>query len=268
MVKIYTDTNVLRYFGIAFANTSLAKDLQVQLVLSPLTVMELLSQLGTKAAEEAFVVVRALPRFDFEMLPWPDDFFRMSFFNLPPRKVQPDLKNAVAKILNAAKGDDLRDEGKEMRALLDEYKDEAAKDFSALLDSWRSKGSVPEEEHRAILARSIARRAGFDEAKVNVDFVVNSLDAYYAFEKHRMQVGAQNRDYNVNKHSNDVWDAELLIYLAVPTLHLLTGDKGFRRVEKSSQANRIHIADAPCLKDPDCATEVIRGIIEAAGPAA
>jgi hypothetical protein len=274
MVKIYTDTNVLRYFGTAFAKTSLAKDLRVQLLLSPLTVMELISQLGTDGAEEAFAAVQALPRVhDAEatgMLPWPDDLFRMSLFNLPPGEdtITPALNNAVINVLNAAKAEDLRDEGKEMRALLDQAKGEAAKDFSAVLSGWRSEGPLPETEHKAIFARSIARRAGFDEAKVDVDSVVKNLNAFYVFEGHRMQVGAQNDDYNVGKHSNDAYDAELLIYLADPTLHLLTSDKGFRRVEKSSQANRVHIADADCLKDPDCATEALRSIVEAAGAAA
>jgi len=274
MVKIYTDTNVLRYFGTASADPSLGEDLQVQLLLSPLTVMELISQLGTGGAEEAFVAVQALPRVHNArktgMLPWSDDFFRMSLFNLPPDKdtITPALNNAVINILNAAKAEDLRDDGKEMRALLDEAKDETAKNFSAVLNSWQSEGPLSEADHKAIFARSIARRARFDEAKVDADFVVKSLNALYFFENHRMEVGAQSHDYNVDKHSNDVYDAELLIYLADPTLHLLTSDKGFRRVEKSSQANRVHIADAACLKNPECATKTIRSIVEAAGSVA
>ncbi len=274
MVKIYTDTNVLRYFGTAFAKVSLAEDLQVQLLLSPLTVMELISQLGTGGAEEAFAAIQALPRVHNAgatgMLPWSDDLFRISLFNLPPGRdtITPALNNAVINILNAAKAEDLRDDGKEMRALLDEAKDETAKNFSAVLNSWKSEGPLSETEHKAIFARSIARRAKYDETKVDVDFVVKSLNALYVFENHRMQVGTQNHDYNVYKHSNDVYDAELLIYLADPTLHLLTSDKGFRHVEKSSQSNRIHIADAACLKNPECATKTVRSIVEAAGSVA
>jgi len=268
MVKIYVDTNVLRYFGTAFANNSLAADLQVQLVLAPLALLELLSQLGTAGAEEAFMAVQSLRRFDFEMLPWPDDFFRMSFFNLPPRGDEPDLSNAVVNVLNAGKADDLRDDGKEMRTLYNECKNEAASVFSALLDSCRSKGLVPEEEHRAIFARSVAHRAGFDGARVDVGFVVKSLDAYYVFASDTIQAGTGNLGYNVAKRSNDVYDAELLIYMAHPGLHLLTADKGFRRVEKSSQANRIHIADAACLKCPECAADTVRSIAEAAAVAA
>jgi len=274
MVRIYTDTNVLRYFGTAFAETSLPDDLQMQLLLSPLTLMELISQLGTEGAEEAFAAVQALPRVHNAgatgMLPWSDDLFRICLFNLPPGKdtITPALNNAVINILNAASAEDLSDDGKELRSLLDAGKNEAAKNFSAVLNSWRSEGGLAEEDHRAVFARSIARRAGFEEAKVDVDFVVKNLNALYVFEKHRMEVGAQNHDYNVDKHCNDVYDAELLIYLADSTLHLLTSDKGFRRVEKSSQANRVHLADAACLKDPDCATKTIRSIVEAAGTVA
>lgn len=194
----------------------------------------------------------------------------MTLFNLPPGEdtITPALNNAVINILNAAKVEDLRDDGKEMRALLDEAKGETAKNFSAVLNSWRSEGPLSETEHKAIFARSCARRAGFDETRVDVESVVKSLNALYVFEKHRMQVGAQNHDYNVDKHSNDVYDAELLIYLADPTLHLLTSDKGFCRIEKSSQADRVHIADPACLKNPECATNTIRRIVEAAGAVA
>jgi hypothetical protein len=236
--------------------------------------MELLSQLGTEGAEEAFAAIQTLPcvhnAAGTGMLSWPDDFFRTSIFNLSPGQetIAPALNNAILNVLNAAKAEELRDDGKEMRGLLDACKGEAAKNFSALLESWRSEGSVSEEEHRAIFSRSIAHRAGVDEAKVDVDFVVNSLNALYVFENHRMQVGVQNNDYNVDKHSNDVWDAELLIYLADPTLHLLTCDTGFHRVEKSSQANRVHIADVACLRDTKCATEAIRRIVASTGTVA
>src|SRR5271165_599167 len=131
---------------------------------------------------------------------------------------------------------------------------------------WRSEGPLPEEEHRAIFARSIARRAGVDEATVDVNFVVDHLNALYVFEETKIQVGAENTLYNVDKHSNDVYDAELLIYLADPTPHLLTSDKGFRRVEKSSQQKKVHIADADCLRDQACAERTIREMVEAITP--
>jgi len=266
-VKIYTDTNVLRYFGIAFAKTGLAEELQEHLLLSPIAVMELISQVGTSAAEEAFSAVQALPNVHNPagtgMLPWADDLFRISLFKLPPGKdtITPALNNAVVNVLNAAKAEEVVDDAKEMRTLLDKAKDEATQNFSAVLNAWRSEGPLSESDDKAIFARSIARQAGVEETGVDADFVVNSLDAYYTFEHGRMSVGAQHANYNVTKRANDVWDAELLIYLADPSLHLLTCDKGFERVSKSHQANRVHIADATCLKDPQCATAQLRTIL-------
>ena len=110
MVKVYTDTNVLRYFGIAFAEASLAEDLKVQLLLSPLTIMELLSQLGTGGAKEAFAAIHALPRVHSAaatgVLPWSDDLFRVSIFNLPPGEdtITPALKNAGCQCIEHSKG--------------------------------------------------------------------------------------------------------------------------------------------------------------------
>lgn len=269
MVKIYTDTNALRYLCTAFAHTDLPVDLKNQLLLSPLTMMELLSQLGTNGAEEAFASVQALPHVQNSaatgVLPWRDDFFRMSIFKLPPGQdtITPALNNAVINVLNASSVKDLHDEGKEMRALLDTEKNKSAKEFSDVLNGCRSEGPLAEAEHKAIFARSIAPQAHVDENKVDIDFVTKSLDAHFIFEKSRMSVGAQSYNYNVGKHSNDIYDAELLIYLADPTLHFLTSDTGFRRIQGSSQANRVHIVDPACLKDPECATKTLHSIIQA-----
>jgi hypothetical protein len=59
MVKIYTDMNALRWSANAFAHASLPE--QVQLLLLPLTVTELLSQFETEGSGEAFAATHALP---------------------------------------------------------------------------------------------------------------------------------------------------------------------------------------------------------------
>ena len=90
MVRIYTDTNVLRYFGEAFATSTVPKEIAIQLFLAPLAALELLSQLGTKGAESAFAAVRALPRVHNPaacgVLPWTDDFFRICLFKQQPEQ--------------------------------------------------------------------------------------------------------------------------------------------------------------------------------------
>lgn len=269
--KIYTDTNALRYFGTAFASASLAEDLRDQLLLAPFAVMELLSQLGTGGAKESFAAVKALPRVHNPsatgMLPWPDDSFRMSLFRLPPGRdvVTPAMNNAILNVLDAASPEDVKKDGEEIRALLDAAKQQSAEEFSDVLNARRTEGPLPEQEHKAIFARSVARQAGTDECAVDVDFVVDSLNAFYVFESTRMRIGAESREYNVNRRCNDIYDAELLVYLSDPTLHLLTSDKGFRRAEKSPQFSRVHIVEPGCLRDAERAERVIREILGKGG---
>jgi len=268
MVKIYTDTNVLRYFGEAFATVSVPQEIAVQLLLAPLAMLELLSQLGTADAEDAFAAVQALPRVHNPaacgMLPWSDDFFRICLFQQAPGKdsVTQSINNAVNNVLNATNDAELTTDGAEMRALLDAGKNEAVDNFTNLIASAKAEGKLGPSDDRRIFAQSIARRAGVDPASVDVDFVLTHLDAHYRFEQQRINAAIDNPEYNVRKRANDVYDAELLIYLADPSLHLLTCDTGFKRVGDSSQAGRIHIVPADALRVADTAVTTLKKLVE------
>ncbi len=270
MVRIYTDTNVLRYFGEAFVTRNVPQEIAVQLFLAPLAMLELLSQLGTGDAEGSFAAVQALPRVHNStacgVLPWSDDFFRMCLFKLQPDDdiVTQSINNAVNRVLNTARAAELKIEGQEMRTLLDKGKNEAADNFAALLASVKAGGRIGPAEDRRIFAQSIARRAGVEPESVDVDFVLAHLDAHYRFEQQRINAAIENPEYNVTKRANDVYDSELLIYLADPSLHLLTCDTGFKRANGSSQAKRIHIVPADALRDPDTAITTLQGIVESA----
>ena len=274
MVRIYTDTNVLRYFGEAFTTRTVPQEIAVQLFLAPLAILELLSQLGTEGAENAFAAVQALPRVHNPaacgVLPWSDDFFRTCLFKLQPGQdiITQSINNAVNRVLNAANAAELKAEGEEMRALLNKGKNEAADNFTALRASVSAEGRLDPAEERRIFAQSIARRAGVEPESVDVDFVLTHLDAHYRFEQQRINAAIDNPEYNVTKRANDVYDSELLIYLADPSLHLLTCDTGFKRASGSSQANRIHIVPTDALRDPETAITTLQGIVESAKAAA
>jgi hypothetical protein len=117
LVKIYTDTNVLHYFGEAFRTQAVPPEITVQLLLAPTAVLELLSQLGTKDSESAFAAVHALPRVhnpqECGVLPWSDDFFRMCLFQLPPGNdvMIQSLSKAIVRVLNATSAAELKIEG-------------------------------------------------------------------------------------------------------------------------------------------------------------
>lgn len=266
MVKIYTDTNVLHYFANAFVTEKFPDNVPVQLLLSPLSIMELLSQLGTDLAGSAFNAIHALPNVHNPvgtgMLPFSDDFFRIALFNLPPAAdtITPALNRAVNNVLAAKNADELRDEGIEMRALLDREKDREAANFDALLNSMRHEGPLNEAENQAIFARSIARRAGTDENNVDVARIIENLSAHFVFEQERIRVGAKTKNFNVAKRKNDLFDSELLIYLADPSLHLVTSDRGFRRANESPQAARVHIVTPASLSTSEEAITTLRNI--------
>jgi hypothetical protein len=59
--KIYFDTNVLLYFADAFRNRPVDVDLKEHFVVSPISILELLAEIGTEQAEEAFRTVKAFP---------------------------------------------------------------------------------------------------------------------------------------------------------------------------------------------------------------
>jgi len=274
MVKLYTDTNILRYFGEAFATKSISPELKMQLLLAPLSMLELLSQLGTDGAESAFAAVQALPRVHNPagtgVLPWTDNFFGMCLFKLPPGEdiAVTSINNAINRVLNASSAAELRAEGEEMRLLLDAGKNDAAAKFTELLNSVKAEGKVASDEDRRIFARSIAHRAGIDPESVDVPFVLTHLDAHYRFEQQRINAAIGNPEYNIQKRANDVYDAELLIYLADPSLHLLTSDTGFGRVGNSPQAQRIHILPMDTARDPDKAVAALQAIIASEVPTA
>lgn len=269
--RVYMDTNVLRYFGTAFADLTMDEDLRDRLLVAPISVMELLSQLATHGAPEVLLAIQAMLRvFNPQhtgVLPWSDDFFRMSVFDAPPKEdvITSSLNNAINNCLSVEwVNDDLKADAHEMQRLLDVAKTGTTDQFAALRQGWMVEG-LSENNHRNIFAHSIARRAGVPEDRVNVDTTILRLEALYTFEKAKLTEAANIVDYKPDKHENDVFDAELLVYLADLTLHLLTSDTGFRRAAASSQFARIHIVSPDCLRDRECATQTIRDVLYGSG---
>jgi hypothetical protein len=259
---------VLRHFGRAFARESLPDATSVDLLLGPLSLLELFSQLATPGAQEAFDAIQAFPRIHNPqatgLLPWSDEFFRISLFRLAPREdtLTSDLNSAVIKVLNAKSPEELRSDGEKMRDNLQGEKAASAAHFRALVETAREEGDLDAQQHKTIFAHSIARRSGVPEQGIAVDHIVNSLDAHLRFEMNRIETAIRNNKYNIERRRNDLLDAEFLIYLAEPSFHFLTCDKGFSRAGGSPQANRIHIASTADLETAEGAISTLRGIAQ------
>jgi len=89
MVFIYLDTNVIRYFGKAFHFTEVDSRIRSHIILSPLSVVELLAQLGGGAsdAKESFDAIQSmwnwLDRSNARILDWPRTFIKEHVFGIP-----------------------------------------------------------------------------------------------------------------------------------------------------------------------------------------
>jgi len=267
--KIYFDTNVLRYFADAFRNRPVDVDLKEHFVVSPISILELLAEIGTEQAEEAFRTVKAFPNiFDTDkpiaLLPWEREVFRVLVFDQAPEEDQLAelLSKAMSRALHANTATELRDDARQLRDLMDQTKQQATDDFAALLDSMRQHGAVADDEHRRIFANGIAHRADIPQQGIDPNLVIERLNALWAYEYEHVVNAAREQGYDPYRHQNDFYDIEQLVYLAQPDMNLLTSDRQFsRRARQSEQYRRIRWEPVHILRNPDQAIRVMRAMI-------
>jgi len=92
--------------------------------------------------------------------------------------------------------------------------------------------------------------------------IVAALSAYHEYDLNKLKVALANPNYNAEKHKNDLFDSEQLIYLGDPKLHFLVLDGGYvAKVVKSPFSGRIHHVERSRLAAPASAETVLREII-------
>lgn len=243
--RIYFDTVAFRQVGKAFEKSVLPPDLREKALISPLTVFEVLSQLTTAEADEVLKQIHAVPNWTNPkhtgLLPWPDD----ALFGIWFKKAPPDdgfterMTRAFNTCLATGSAKELQGEAGKLKDVMDKMKGKTAQDFGRLLEAARKEGLEGEKFSNAWL-QGIANRIKADPKSRNMSEIVSNLNAYHEFERGKLQVALNNKDYNPEKHRNDLLDAEQLIYLSDPSLHFLTCDKGFENLAGNSpQAKRI-----------------------------
>lgn len=239
--KVYFDTDSFRAVGRALEGEVLPDDIRDAIVVSPLSALEVMSQLTTVDADEVLREIRAMRSWlrplDAEILPWPDDVLAKLGFGktLETIDVARIIGTALRNCLGATAASQLQSAAGELKDFLDKAKYGTAQTFDQAL---ASAGAEPLDE---ALFRGTAQRVGAKpEPKAAAAFAEN-FSAYHEFEKGKLQAALNSRNYNAMKHRNDLIDAEQLVYLAIPGLHFITCDTGFRRVEGSAQASRIFI---------------------------
>ena len=145
---IYFDTNVVRYFAISFRDAPVDAALKQHFAMSPISLLELLSELATPDADAAFRTIQAFPNiFDTDhlaLLPWEDDVFRTLVFGQPqpPNPLVELLGNATRRGLSCEFPGRPRCRRRQLRDLMDQTTRITTDDFARLLDSWRAHNGI------------------------------------------------------------------------------------------------------------------------------
>lgn len=266
--RLYLDTVAFHQFGKAFAKAELPPELRDRMLISPITMFEVLSQLTTTGADDVLRQLQATLNWTNPkhtgLLPWPDD----ALFSIWFKKIAPDheFKTRMEKALNtclaANSPGELREEAGRLKDAMDETKDRTAQDFGLLLEAARKEGLDGEGFSKAWF-QGIANRIKADSASRDMAEIVTQLNAYHEFEKEKLRVALASKGYNPERHKNDLLDAEQLIYLSDPSLCFLTCDNGFRRIKDSPQAKRIFIVTPPEDLAKPTVVETVRKILGA-----
>jgi hypothetical protein len=111
----------------------------------------------------------------------------------------------------------------------------------------------------------LKRRLHLQSSTKSATEVVGALSAYYEFELNQLKVAVANLKYNFEKHRNDLFDVEQMVYLKDDNLHFLAIDGGYRtKVVNSPLRSKIHEVPRNRLTDPISAEEVLRELAASA----
>jgi hypothetical protein len=275
-LKLYCDTNVLRYFSLAFSNEELPQDIRENVVVSSISIVELLSQLCDSSASQAFAAVRAL----WNWLP-----AKVQLLDIPPVFIRANtigdddgaevafqkISNALNWGLHARSAAELREASKELRSFLQRSKLSDAQSRADSVIAMRrdlrglKRNKLTDEELRAAFRASIAKRVGTESTHPSIAAFAQRVEAYYQYETIRLQRAIENPNLNLisKKRQNDLFDAEQLIYLFAAGLCFLTSDQGYSSLLGLPQGERIRIVPPNVLVTARSASAILEQIIEA-----
>ena len=265
-MKVYFDADAFRHLGDAFRQREFPVELRSEVVLDPLTAIEVLSQLCTPERQRVLLQTKAIPNWidtaHAGILPWMDDMIAEVAFEVAPQ--YSDITDRVGRALNVCfeteDADSLKDQGRCVRQLLDNVKDEGVTNFGRLLDAYR-KDPLDVATHDQIWFDSMRKRARVDGTNRRPEDVKRALEAAYGFEYQKLTSAAATPNYNIARRRNDVIDVEHLIYLGRDSLIFLSCDTGFRRLTGTCQQRRIHISTPAQLRDGTTAEGLLRQLI-------
>ena len=261
---LFIDTVAFRKFGDIFRCEQLPFALRRKMALSPISILEVLSQLSSPASAEVLRQIHSMRNWlDPEhavLLPWVNDVISSVVLGVPREEdITRSYQNAVeACFVDGA--EEIQRRAAVLRALTDRIKDDDGSDsFGALVEAARRER--PSEEYvKEIWMQRVAARVDVALTPERRIALASDLDAYWEIEFSKLSRASAARIYNARNHRNDIFDFEQLIYLSIGELHFLTMDTGFSRVVRSPQRERIHVFSSNHFDTVESVVEFLNGM--------
>lgn len=265
---VYFDSDAFRCVGSAFRNVSLAPDVRQHILHSQITLLEVISQVASRASTTVLAQIQAIRNFTNPggtgLLPWPEAFIASVVFKKPFLVDDANLKTRELEInacLNAQSAEEIREPSGRLRGELERYKSEMARALEAITLQCRA---TP-EKFTDLWVRGVTARAGVEQGVRSEKEIALILGALYEFDRRAFESAVRDPDYPADEYKNDNVDREQLIYLADPALHFITCDKQYsKKVSQSEQSKRIHTLSQQDLDTSTKVEAILRDIIGAA----
>ena len=158
---LFIDTVTFRKFGDIFRCEQLALPLRRKIGLSPITLLEVLSQLSSPASAEVLSQIRSMRNWldpeNTSLLPWVTDVISSVVLGVPREE---DITRSYQNAVEACFIEDLseiQERAIVVRALTDRIKDETADAFGALVDAARHERPTEEYVKEIWMQRVAAR---------------------------------------------------------------------------------------------------------------
>lgn len=261
---VYFDTDALRNIASALREASQAVDLRGHLAHSQITLLELISQIASKASGKVFEQIRALPHFTNRktaLLPRPDDFLAGVISGSPLSVDHQNVKTRELEInacLAASSVSEIRDPAGRLKGELDKHKTEMANMLVSIVDQYRQERNKFDD----LWTDGLLKRTGLPSNICSRQSIISKLSALYEFDKHGFEAALSDVNYPATKYSNDNLDREQLIYLADQSLHFVTCDKQYsKKTVASSHSERIHTVKPEELNSPENGEKLLRHIV-------
>ena len=273
----YFDTNVIRYLRTGL-NREIPAESQSRVVLSPVSAIEVLSQVADRnRGEEALYSIHRFREWLPEqtvLLDWLETFYAHHVFGMELRdEIFPIISEMLSHTLTAGHVDPaLRQGAEELRCANETAKMRKARLFQEATDRLRADNLAPNELDQRVgreITLALAQRVNAVPNARTQAQVEQSLSAYCEFHRQSVLRAVRNVNFRFEsrEHLNDHFDGEQLLYLAVPEHHFISSDGGFNCVTNTQQGARIHIMPAATLQNPATAATSLERVLNACTPA-